>query len=117
MADVSIQGNKSAFGSMSGAQALQTTTIPASQKQEITKTVGINFSAGNDFSIQLNYKKPDGTEGAVFVTPDSMKELTQMAEGTRRAENMMGASTPMTVMQNGKPLGTVDISQIVGMNK
>ena len=57
MADVSIQGNKSAFGSMSGAQALQTTTIPASQKQEITKTHKFIFRSKKLTISEIGKKK------------------------------------------------------------
>lgn len=112
MSGMSIEGNKAAFGG-AGAQRALETKIEAKQTAEITKTLGINFDKKNDFSVELNYSKGEGESGKVFATPKDLAELKEIAKATVTAEEKMGASTPITVKQNGQVLGTIDPKEIL----
>lgn len=111
MSGMSIEGNKAAFGG-GGVQRALETKIEAKQTAEITKTL-INLSKSNDFSVELNYKKDDGSMGKTFITPKDLTELKEIAKATINSEEKMGTSSPITVKQNGQALGIIDPKDIL----
>lgn len=109
---MSVQGSKAAFGGAGTQRALET-KIDAKQASEITKTLGVNLDKDNDFSVELNYTKDDGTMGKTFITPKDLVEVKEIAKATINAEEKMGSSTPITVKQNGQTLGTIEAKSIL----
>src|SRR4051812_6284406 len=111
MADLAIKGHDAAWMG-NGKQQLKTTEISASQAKEITTTLGINGSKDNDYTVEVPFKKADGTDGKVFVTPDELATLKQLGKATQNATDTQEFAEPIQVYQKGAVIGTIDPKMI-----
>ncbi|MBF2053354.1 MAG: hypothetical protein IGS03_07795 [Candidatus Sericytochromatia bacterium] len=70
-------------------------TFEANSTPLATKTMGINFSEGNDFSVPMQI--PDGPE--IYLRPDQIDGIKMWLAGASR--NILN-ETPVTVNANGQ---------------
>lgn len=70
-------------------------TFEANSTPLATKTMGINFSDGNDFSVPMQI--PDGPQ--IFLRPDQIDGIKMWLAGASR--NIMD-ETPVTISANGQ---------------